>query len=563
MAIRKGRMKKTIVALIGLYLLLYILPLGARPLFIPDEVRYFEIPREMIASGDWVVPRLNGIRYFEKPVFGYWINALSMTVFGQNAFAVRFSSALSVAISALAVFFLCRRFSGNRSVGILASAILLTSLLVLGVGTFSVLDSLVSMLLTVALAAFFYAYTAGSGSQSRRLLWIAGGLCGMAFLTKGFLAFAVPVAVIVPFMIWERRFKTLLSTAWIPVTAAVLVSLPWSLMIHFREGDFWRYFFWVEHIERFFSSNGGQHPEPIWYYLPLIFAGALPWSVLWPAAVQGLRKMDRSDALIQFAACWLLFPFLFFSLSSGKLITYLLPCFPPLAILTAVGLLNFFQAGKTRLFTSGAFLLGAVVAVIAAAVAVNQATGFAGIRPFGPSETWKWVSGCAGLGLWAAMALSSARARTVAGRLGWFAVAPFLLFIVAHFIMPDMTLERKAPGAFLTRHLDRIAPETTIVANGDLVRAVSSFFKRDDVYMIQERNELKYGLAYEDTKHRFLDPGQLKRLIERKTAGTGGPSSAKQSVILVTKADKLNRIMHMLPEPAYADQYGNFNFMQF
>jgi len=148
-------MKKYSVAIIALFLILYILPLGVRPISIPDESRYGEIPREMIASGEWVVPHLNGLRYFEKPVLGYWLNALSITLFGENAFAIRLTSALSAGISALMVFFLIRRFGGGSQAGILGAAVYLTSLLVLALGTLTILDSMLSMFLTGAMASFF------------------------------------------------------------------------------------------------------------------------------------------------------------------------------------------------------------------------------------------------------------------------------------------------------------------------------------------------------------------------------------------------------------------------
>jgi 4-amino-4-deoxy-L-arabinose transferase len=97
-------MRSSLFAVPVLFLLLYLLPLGARPVVIPDEARYAEIPREMLASRDWVVPRLDGLRYFEKPVLGYWLNALSTALFGQNAFAMRLPSAVSTGLSALCLF---------------------------------------------------------------------------------------------------------------------------------------------------------------------------------------------------------------------------------------------------------------------------------------------------------------------------------------------------------------------------------------------------------------------------------------------------------------------------
>lgn len=136
--------KKTLLLIVFIFVCLYILPLGVRPLVIPDEVRYAEIPREMMTSGDWVVPRLNGLLYFEKPVMGYWLNGIAMKVFGENEFSVRITSALSAGLSALMVFFLTTRFLNGRRNGILAISIFLTFFMVYGLGVFSLLDGMFS-----------------------------------------------------------------------------------------------------------------------------------------------------------------------------------------------------------------------------------------------------------------------------------------------------------------------------------------------------------------------------------------------------------------------------------
>ena len=253
-------MKTSAIMIPGLFLLLYLAPLGLRPIIIPDESRYAEIPREMIASGDWIVPHLNGLRYFEKPVLGYWINAASMLLFGENAFAIRFPSALAAGLSSLMLFFMVRRFVGRYSIGMLAAAVFLTCLEVLGVGTFSVLDTMLALFITGMMATSFFAHMEEMPRKKRALLAFSGVFCGLAFLTKGFIAVVMPLAVVVPFMVWERRGSDLFQTCWIPVVAAVLVSLPWAVMIHIREPDFWRFFFWNEHIRRFMAGNA-QHME--------------------------------------------------------------------------------------------------------------------------------------------------------------------------------------------------------------------------------------------------------------------------------------------------------------
>ena len=117
-------MKRYSVIIIALFFLLYIVPLGVRPMLIPDEFRYAEIPREMLETGDWVVPHLDGLRYFEKPVLGYWLNAIGIAMFGENAFAIRLPSALAVGLSALLIFFLVQRFAGEKLLGLILVIIL-------------------------------------------------------------------------------------------------------------------------------------------------------------------------------------------------------------------------------------------------------------------------------------------------------------------------------------------------------------------------------------------------------------------------------------------------------
>ena len=233
-------MNKASIAVIGLFLALYVAPLGMRPLVAPDETRYGEIPREMLASGDWIVPRLNGLRYFEKPILGYWLNALSIAAFGENAFSIRFPSAVAAGLSALLLFALLRRFAGGYPAGIVGAAVQLTAVLGFVIGIAGVLDSALSCFLTSVMVCFFFAFMEADRRKRAGYLALCGLACGLAFLTKGFLAFAVPVVSIVPFLIWERRWKSMFALALIPAAVAVLVSLPWGILIHLRESDFWR-----------------------------------------------------------------------------------------------------------------------------------------------------------------------------------------------------------------------------------------------------------------------------------------------------------------------------------
>lgn len=550
-------MRKCSLAVIGFFLILYILPLGWRPIAIPDETRYAEIPREMIASGNWVVPHLNGLRYFEKPVLGYWLNALSILLFGESPFAIRLNSALATGMTAAIIFFLMRRFGRGSEAGILGAAAYLTCLLVLSLGVISILDSMLTLFLTGAMGFFFFAYREGRPLKRAGFLSLFGAFCGLAFLMKGFLAFAIPCITIVPFLIWEGRLKELLRMTWIPLLALLLVTLPWCILIHLRESDFWRYFFWVEHIKRFLSPMPGQHPKLFWYFLPILAGGALPWLILFPAVFSETKAaVRRKDPLVRFVLCWFLFPFLFFSACSGKLVPYILPCFPPLVMLIITGLTDYFEKGKKRAFNICAGSLALLLAAIAAALVLNQITRIIGVRAYDPSETWKWVAITGSLLAWGAGAFFSARQSYWKKKLALFTLAPLPLLFSAHVALPNHVMEDRAPEHLLLRNQDKVHADTLIVTGDHLVHAVCWFYKRDNVYLFEDTGELKYGLARDNSvPPRILAVGDLNKIIDAH--------SERGGVILFLKTKSYMKYKDRLPAPEFKDADNSFVFLRF
>jgi 4-amino-4-deoxy-L-arabinose transferase len=547
-------MKKATVVIFLLFFLCYILPLGVRPMVIPDETRYAEISREILNTGDWTVPRVDALRYFEKPVLGHWLNAASQYLFGQNSFAVRLPSALAAGLSALAIFLFVQRFVEAAPSGLLAAGIFLTCLEVFGIGVFCVLDSVFSLFITTTLVTFCFAWTQKTSRKKYAFLALSGVCCGLAFLTKGFLAFMLPALVIIPFAFWEHKWTKLPALCWLPLTTAFLVALPWSVAIYFREPDFWHYFFWTEHVERFLSAGGGQHPEPFWFFVPVLAAGALPWTSVFPLVVAGLRKMPLKNPFLRFLLCWLVFPFLFFSACRGKLATYILPCYPPVAILTAVGLLKYIAAGKMQDLSRNLRNSAAILFILAAALILIQ-TVIPGARIYGRSEIRKCVLVVIAIAAYAMLLLRARETENIPKKLALWCLGPVLLMFVSHFAMPDRFAYGKAPTEFLLHNAPRVCPDTMLVSDNYLTPAVCWCYKRTDVFLIDRAGEFTYGLNYADSKQRLLDVDQLKDLI------TTGPE--KGPIVLITSAKRYAEYGPQLPKPVFENSENGFIFAEF
>jgi len=537
-------------AVVLFYLLFYFLPLGARPLIIPDEPRYAEIPREMLSSGDWVVPHLNGLRYFEKPPLGYWANAVSMTVFGENPFAVRLPSALAAGLTALLVFLFSGRVGANRRTALLAALIYLTFVEVYFVGTFAVLDNLLTLFLTAGIMAFYMA-AGGTGPGEGRRYWLLAGVAfGLAFLTKGFLAFAVPVMVLGGWMLWQGQWRMLLTKSWLVLLAALVTALPWAVLIHLREADFWHYFFWIEHIQRFFADSA-QHKAPFYYFLMYLPALAFPWIALAPAALAGLRRAAgerRERPAIRLLWLWLLLPFLFFSASSGKLATYILPCFPPLAILTALGLSRYLAQRQRRLFNFGVVINAAMFLGLLATLLISQGLDV-GFRGYGAGDGVRVAALAGVLALGVVSWLSALGGRRPAVLLLGGAVATIPLMLISHLAVPSRLLEQGAPSLLLDQHRDQVSADTILVCDGELVRAVTWYFKRDDIYLIS-RHELTYGLGYADAAHRFVDKQGFAALLDS--------NAGRRPVVVICERSCDGGVEELLPPNALKYDWGKF-----
>lgn len=343
----------------GLLVVLYLARIGGFPLQDPDEGRYAEIAREMLATGDAVTPRIDGVRYFEKPPLLHWLVAFAMRAFGESEGSARLVPALSGIATVATTFALgCAAF-GLRA-GLLGAAILASSPLFFIVSQAVVIDPLLAACTTAALAAAW-----GVHVSARRAPWaiVVAGATALGVLAKGPVALVLPGLVVAAFLALRRdgpALRALLRPAPIAVFAAIAV--PWFAIVWLRNPEFGHAFFVREHLERFATDRVG-HPEGPLFYLPVLAVGLLPWSAL--ALLLPLDREGRAAArggdpgATLFLWTWALGMIAFFSAARSKLPTYLLPALPPLALLLGAWLdrLADRDGGGRRVFAALGWLL--------------------------------------------------------------------------------------------------------------------------------------------------------------------------------------------------------------
>ncbi|BEN77987.1 undecaprenyl phosphate-alpha-4-amino-4-deoxy-L-arabinose arabinosyl transferase [Serratia marcescens] len=533
------------------FALVYLIPLNGRLLWQPDETRYAEISREMLQRGDWVVPHLLGLRYFEKPVAGYWFNNISQWLFGENNFAVRFGSVFSTGMTALLVFALAMLMWRNARRASLAMLMFLSMVLVFSIGTYSVLDPMISLWLAAAMVSYYLTLQASSVKGKLGAYALLGLACGMGFMTKGFLALAVPVIAVIPIVIQQRRIKDLLCYGPVAIVTATLLSLPWALAIAQREPDFWNYFFWVEHIQRFAEDNA-QHKAPFWYYLPVLLAAVLPWLALLPGALlKGWRERVQRPELF-FLLSWALMPLIFFSIAKGKLPTYILPCMAPLALLMTAYAEDYAATLRAKLFKANAWLNGLFGLIGIVALVVLSSGLLPKAHLFTPQEWPKVVLGLIAFGGWLLFALVSARDNGRQWR--WAAACPALLCLVIGYAIPQQVTDSKLPQNFARATMAELSDSRYVLSDSvGLAAGLAWELKRSDVLMYSQKGEVAYGLEYPDAKgHLISDADFPQWLAQARKQGNvslvlqlSRDEALPQELPVADKVDRMNRLVLM------------------
>ena len=322
-----------ILLLVLIYGLLWFGTLNYRHLIPSDEGRYAEMAREMLVTGDWITPRYNGYKYFEKPPLQIWATAAAFQVFGMGEWQARLWTGLTGFLTILFIGFTGARLYSARA-GWLGALVLASSPMWVISGHMNSLDMGLSAFLVMALCSLLLSQSYESTNTSRNWMWACWVLMALATLSKGVIGVAIPGMVLVVYSItaWDWRIWKRLH--FISGTALfLLITAPWFILVAERNSEFLQFFFIHEHLQRF-TENAHSRTGPIYYFVPLLLIGFLPWLAQIPGAIL-LAWKERSSKFssVWLLVCWFAVIMGFFSLSQSKLPGYIIPVFPALAML--------------------------------------------------------------------------------------------------------------------------------------------------------------------------------------------------------------------------------------
>jgi len=461
----------------------------------PDEGRYAEIPREMLQSGDWVTPRFDGLKYFEKPPLQYWATAAVYAAVGLSEWSSRLWS-MALGFACLTLVFAWTRSLHGRDAGMAAALALAVSPYFLLIGHLNLLDAGFTLWLTAAVFAFTRAQLAPDGSPAeRRWMLAAWALAALGVLSKGIVVGVLAGGALLIYSLLERDarpWRRLNLLAGVPLFAAI--AAPWFIAVSLRNPGFASFFFVHEHFTRFLTTVH-QRVEPWWYFVPLLLVGALPWiAPLARGVAAGWREIPAvpaRDAAVPFRprrfllvfAAWTL---VFFSASGSKLAPYILPMFPPLAAVAgaAVTDLRRLSAHATRI---GALLI--VLVMVAGLIYSARRNAFV------PRAALEWMVAAAVVTI-AALVATLRALRLPAPAAGFAAALAAILawqcLLCAYAVIPPARSARDLVAA----SRPWVRPQTSLYSVGQYRETVSPYLGRT-LTLVDYQGELAYGLSAE------------------------------------------------------------------
>jgi 4-amino-4-deoxy-L-arabinose transferase-like glycosyltransferase len=378
----KKSFKKPIYILILVCLTLFFYKIGSYKLIDVDEPRYAEAAREMLVSHNWITPYFNYVIRLDKPVFFYWLIAIAYKIFGVNEFAARFPSALLASSSVMFLYYFASK-TISKNVGFLSALILASSIQFIALARLSITDMSLSFFI-VATIMSGYLGSVGDDKKRKYWWWLAYFLSALAVLTKGPVGFVLPAAIMGLYFLLVGQLKENLKLKYILPGILIFLAtiVPWYYLVIKIHGKYFiEYFLLKNNLQRFSGANFTEHSQPFYFYIYVILIGFIPWSLSFvPAITKYMKELsgnfktgiknaflsdkialfknaDARTKILLYAAVWFFTVLVFFSISSAKLITYVLPLFPAMAIFAGIFWDEYIYENKNNKSTTIPFLI--------------------------------------------------------------------------------------------------------------------------------------------------------------------------------------------------------------
>jgi 4-amino-4-deoxy-L-arabinose transferase-like glycosyltransferase len=472
--------------------------LDYRKLALSDEGRYSEIPRYMAQSGDWVTPRLNGIKYFEKPPLQYWATAAAYKVFGEHHWTARIWPALTGFAGLLLIFIAGTRIYGTAA-GFYAALVLGSSLLYSGMAHILTLDMGLAFFMTLAMVGLLLGLDPRAPPQSqRRWLHVAAAGCALAVLSKGLIGIVLPGAVVVLYMLVKRDFGLLRRLHLVSGGLIFLaISAPWFIAVSLANPEFPHFFFIHEHFQRY-TSTVHQRYQPWYYFIPILLLGILPWllvfvNTMFDALITAVRRTgSREFDPTLFLLLWSGFIFVFFSASGSKLPSYILPVFPALALLIGARLTGL--SGRALAWQLMPILLLGVAGLAAVHLVERLASAAIPAKLYRAQMPWLYAAAIALVGGMTAAIWLGWRGRTHAA----IVACAFAGLTATQFAVVS---EDALSPAHSTYHLVKklpadLTPAVPFYSVGSYEQTLPFYLKRT-VTLVDYQDEMAFGLKHE------------------------------------------------------------------
>jgi 4-amino-4-deoxy-L-arabinose transferase-like glycosyltransferase len=512
--------------------LFFFYHLGSYSLKEPDEGRYAEIPREMVETGDYVVPHLNYVRYFEKPPLFYWMTALSYRVFGINEWSFRIPNAVAALLGVVVTYLFAARWFGGKT-ALISALILMSSFGYFAMAHIVTIDMLFAVLLFISLLCFYEFYRSGKPL----FLYLFFTALALAILAKGPVAAILLGTNILLFLFTEKRLSFLKEM--VSVKGLLLfstIAAPWFILISIQEKEFFQFFFIDQHLLRFLTTKH-KRSGPLYYFLPVLVGGLFPWSVFLPRAVIQLWRVKE----LKLFFIWSAVVFVFFSVSGSKLPAYILPVFPAVSLILG----SLFETGwRQRVQKNREIVIyGLFFACLALAGALCAGGLFGGYLKAIP-DIVSISRDIRGLLIFISLVSVIIVVFLLFKQMRTYSALFFMLCAFSFCVVIGLMFHARVIDGFNTAKgpaqvINLAKKETSLVVNYGSFDETVPFYIRGRTYLASHTGELEMGSKYPEAQGFFLSEDDLVRLFQ-----------SDKDVFVVFKEKKLSHLRELFPKSA-------------